>query len=92
VNPPHHPFLERRNVKIINTPAVATQNPFLLSEDEEKKTLERFEKNKERLRVPRRPAWTKNMTRATLDKQEKNSFLEWRRGLAECVDFLTHNL
>ncbi len=74
---------ERRNVKIIA--AAANANPYLLSEEEEKNTLRKQSENKQRLRVPRRPPWTKKMTTAQLDRQEKDEFLEWRRGLAEYV-------
>ncbi|KAF7799320.1 hypothetical protein EIP86_010552 [Pleurotus ostreatoroseus] len=77
---------ERRNVKIINAPAGTQQNPYLLTEEEEKKTLQKHEENKQRLRVPRRPPWTKSMTTAQLDRQEKDAFLDWRRGLAELQD------
>lgn len=79
------PNIERRNVKIINAPAGTQQNPYLLSDEEEKKTLRKHEENKLRLRVPRRPPWKKTMTTAELDRQEKDAFLEWRRGIAECV-------
>ncbi|RDX51099.1 P-loop containing nucleoside triphosphate hydrolase protein [Lentinus brumalis] len=75
---------ERRNVKIIA--AAANANPYLLSEEEEKNTLRKQSENKQRLRVPRRPPWTKKMTTAQLDRQEKDEFLEWRRGLAELQD------
>ncbi|KAI0720012.1 P-loop containing nucleoside triphosphate hydrolase protein [Cerioporus squamosus] len=75
---------ERRNVKIIA--AAANANPYLLSEEEERNTLRKQSENKQRLRVPRRPPWTKTMTTAQLDRQEKDEFLEWRRGLAELQD------
>ncbi|KAF5385140.1 hypothetical protein D9615_001368 [Tricholomella constricta] len=74
---------ERRNVKIIQQSANASQNPYLLTEQEEKSTLKKHFENKQRLRVPRRPPWTKSMTTAELDKQEKTAFLDWRRGLAQ---------
>ena len=84
------PFVaERRNVKIIAAAANAQQNPYLLSEEEEKTTLRKQSENKQRLRVPRRPPWTKKMTTAQLDRQEKDAFLEWRRGLAEYVPLFT---
>ncbi len=38
---------------------------------------------REMMRVPRRPAWTKETTREELEKNEKAAFLEWRRKLAE---------
>jgi large subunit GTPase 1 len=34
------------------------------------------------LTVPRRPKWDKNTTPAELDRNEKESFLEWRRNIA----------
>ncbi|KZT75069.1 putative LSG1-large-subunit GTPase [Daedalea quercina L-15889] len=77
---------ERRNVKIINAPATSQYNPYLLSEEEEKTTLQKHSENRQRLRVPRRTPWTKDMTPAQLDRQEKDAFLEWRRGLAELQD------
>ncbi|TBU34689.1 P-loop containing nucleoside triphosphate hydrolase protein [Dichomitus squalens] len=77
---------ERRNVKVIAAAANAQQNPYLLSEEEERTTLRKQSENKQRLRVPRRPPWTKSMTTAQLDRQEKDAFLEWRRGLADLQD------
>ncbi|KAF9076100.1 P-loop containing nucleoside triphosphate hydrolase protein [Rhodocollybia butyracea] len=73
---------ERRNVKVIQQSVDASQNPYLLSEVEEKKTLKKHLENKQRLRVPRRPPWTKSMTPVELERQEKAAFLDWRRGLA----------
>ncbi|KAJ4484903.1 P-loop containing nucleoside triphosphate hydrolase protein [Lentinula edodes] len=73
---------ERRNVRVIQQSADASHNPYLLSEVEEKKTLKKHHDNKQRLRVPRRPPWTKTMTPAELEQQEKAAFLDWRRELA----------
>lgn len=86
----HHS--ERRNVKIIAASAGTQQNPYLLSEEEERNTLRKQSENKQRLRVPRRPPWMKSMTTAQLDRQEKDSFLEWRRGLAEYVFSFVYHL
>ena len=74
---------ERRNIKIIQQTTSASQNPYLLSDQEEGKMVKKHEENKKRLRVPRRPAWNKTMTTEELDKNEKTAFLAWRRGLAE---------
>ncbi|KAF9270034.1 P-loop containing nucleoside triphosphate hydrolase protein [Marasmius fiardii PR-910] len=73
---------ERRNVKIIPQSTNTSLNPYLLSEQEEKRTLQKHRENKQRLRVPRRPPWTKSMTTSELERQEKAAFLDWRRGLA----------
>eukprot|EP00814_Leptocylindrus_danicus_P006500 CAMPEP_0116049450 /NCGR_PEP_ID=MMETSP0321-20121206/30172_1 /TAXON_ID=163516 /ORGANISM="Leptocylindrus danicus var. danicus, Strain B650" /LENGTH=791 /DNA_ID=CAMNT_0003531879 /DNA_START=150 /DNA_END=2525 /DNA_ORIENTATION=+ len=35
------------------------------------------------LSVPRRPAWTKETTPEELDRMEKDSFLDWRRDIAQ---------
>lgn len=67
---------------MIQQSADTSQNPYLLSEVEEKKTLMKHQENKQRLRVPRRPPWTKSMTPLELERQEKAAFLDWRRGLA----------
>ena len=68
------------NVKIIHTDQ---RNPFLLSAQEERSAVRKQNANKSRLTVPRRPPWDKTTTPQELDKKERASFLEWRRGLAE---------
>lgn len=75
--------VERRNVTVVAASSNPVQNPHLLSPEEEKKTLRTFDENKNRLRVPRRAPWKKSMNKQILDRQEKDGFLEWRRGLAE---------
>ena len=78
---------ERRNVKIIQQTAGSIHNPYLLTDQEEISTIKRHLDNRQRLRVPRRPPWTKEMHMSQLDAQEKRAFLEWRRGLAEYVRY-----
>ena len=68
------------NVKIIHTDQ---KNPYLLSAAEERSAIRKQMANKNRLTVPRRPAWNEQTTPQQLDQQEKASLLEWRRGLAE---------
>ena len=51
------------------------------SSEEERRKAE--EENRDKLCVPRRPAWTSKMTADQLDAQERAYFLEWRRALAE---------
>lgn len=68
------------NVKIIHADQ---KNPFLLSASEEKSTMKKHHKNKARLTVPRRPKWDKTTTTAQLEAMERQSLLEWRRGLAD---------
>lgn len=42
------------------------------------------ERNRYRLRIPRRPAWSRDMTAEQVDQQEREAFLAWRRDLARC--------
>jgi hypothetical protein len=75
--------LERLNLKIIQHSTGSARNPYLLTDQEERSTIKRHRDNRQRLRVPRRPPWTKDMNTSQLEAQEKRAFLDWRRGLAE---------
>lgn len=82
---------ERRNVTVVQAPGVKIggakgNNPFLLNGQEEKEVLGKQRQNKQRLRVPRRPPWDAKTTPAELARAEKDSFLEWRRSLAQLTD------
>jgi large subunit GTPase 1 len=81
----YRPFAERQNVKIIQAPTSGSSepNPYLLSSQEEKDVKEKQGKWRDKLRVPRRPVWDKGMTARELERSERDSFLDWRRGLAE---------
>lgn len=63
----------------------------LLSEEEKKVVLAAQEKNKESLRIPRRPPWNATTTAEQLLEAERTNFLEWRRSLVELeeVDGIT---
>ncbi|KAL1954670.1 hypothetical protein VTO42DRAFT_822 [Malbranchea cinnamomea] len=68
------------NVKIIHADQ---KNPYLLSAADERAVVRKQQRNRDRLTVPRRPKWDVNTTPQQLDIMERESFLEWRRGLAE---------
>lgn len=68
------------NVKVIHTDQ---RNPYLLSAAEERSAIKKQIANKNRLTVPRRPQWDESTTAQDLDKKERASLLDWRRGLAE---------
>lgn len=68
------------NVKIIHSDQ---KNPYLLSASEEKNAYKKHQKNKARLTVPRRPKWDSSTTPQQLESMERQSLLDWRRGLAE---------
>src|ERR1700733_6755893 len=68
------------NVKIIHTDQ---RNPYLLSAAEERAAVGKQKAHKDRLTVPRRPKWDSATTPEELDRMERDSLLEWRRGLAE---------
>lgn len=71
------------NIKIIQTDQ---RNPYLLSATEERSAVKKQAERRNRLTVPRRPAWDENTTPQQLDKLERASLLDWRRGLAELQD------
>ncbi|KAL7273775.1 hypothetical protein RUND412_003352 [Rhizina undulata] len=71
---------EKMNIKIIHKDQV---NPYLLTADEEHSAMKKHEANIKQLTVPRRPHWDSTTTAAELERREKDSFLYWRRGLAE---------
>jgi large subunit GTPase 1 len=68
------------NVKIIHTDQ---KNPYLLSAAEERAAVGKQKAHRGRLTVPRRPKWDSTTTPDQLDRMERDSLLEWRRGLAE---------
>ncbi|KAJ4367158.1 hypothetical protein N0V83_007688 [Neocucurbitaria cava] len=68
------------NVKIIHKDQ---KNPYLLSAAEERNVARKHKENKNRLTVPRRPKWDEHTTPQELDTRERESLLQWRRGLAE---------
>jgi large subunit GTPase 1 len=75
---------ERTNVKVVSTPSIPnSKNPYLLSAQESRALTKKQDELKGSLRVPRRAAWDETTTRVELEKNERDSFLEWRRGLAE---------
>ena len=77
-------FAERTNVKVVSTPSIPnSKNPYLLSAQESRALTKKQDELKGSLRVPRRAAWDETTTRVELEKNERDSFLEWRRGLAE---------
>ncbi|KAJ3312943.1 hypothetical protein HDV04_002600 [Boothiomyces sp. JEL0838] len=68
---------ERLNITVVSS----TQNNFVLTEKQERETLRLHSENKDALTIPRRPKWDANTTAQQLQKDEKESFLDWRRGL-----------
>jgi len=68
------------NVKIIHTDQ---RNPYLLSAAEERAVLGKQRELRSRLTVPRRPHWDESTTPEELGRLERESFLQWRKGLAE---------
>jgi large subunit GTPase 1 len=76
---------ERQNIKVVSDPSLsaASHNPYLLTPQEELEIRKKQGENQSRLQVPRRPKWRRDMTRVELERQERDAFLEWRRGLAD---------
>ncbi|KAI0525551.1 hypothetical protein F5B22DRAFT_347986 [Xylaria bambusicola] len=72
------------NVKIIHTDQ---RNPYLLTATEERNVIGKQNMHKGKLTVPRRPKWDSSTTPEELDQRERESFLIWRRGLAELQEY-----
>ncbi|KAG7230696.1 hypothetical protein INR49_019503 [Caranx melampygus] len=70
---------EKLNIKFV--PAEARAG--LLSAEEKTRLKKLHEDNKHFLRIPRRPHWDESTSPEALQQAEKDSFLEWRRELAE---------
>lgn len=70
---------EKLNIKFV--PAEARAG--LLSVEEKSRLKKLHEENKHFLRIPRRPHWDESTSPEALQMAEKDSFLEWRRELAE---------
>eukprot|EP00043_Microstomoeca_roanoka_P001221 m.31605 g.31605 ORF g.31605 m.31605 type:complete len:664 (+) comp10699_c0_seq1:118-2109(+) len=70
---------ERLNVQVVTQ----FDNEALPSQAKRDATQAAQHEHRKRLRIPRRPDWTRDMTKEELDMLERESFLEWRRGLAE---------
>ncbi|XP_037105568.1 large subunit GTPase 1 homolog [Syngnathus acus] len=70
---------EKLNIKFV--PAEARAG--LLTAEEKKRLKSLHEDNKHFLRIPRRPHWDESTSPEALQQAEKDSFLEWRRQLAQ---------
>ncbi|XP_022794124.1 large subunit GTPase 1 homolog isoform X2 [Stylophora pistillata] len=70
---------EKLNTTIV-TPG---SNLGLLSSETAAAIKQAQRENQHFLRIPRRPNWNEHMTAEELDQLEKESFLEWRRHLAQ---------
>nr|ODO02417.1 large subunit GTPase 1 [Cryptococcus depauperatus CBS 7855] len=83
---------ERSKMRIISAPGMVPSNvnPFLLSEEQEQEVIKKKADYSGGLTVPRRPPWSRSTTRLELEKQERESFLDWRRDIAKLAE--TSNL
>ncbi|XP_077572361.1 large subunit GTPase 1 homolog isoform X2 [Stigmatopora nigra] len=70
---------EKLNIKFVPADARAG----LLTAEEKKRLKNLQEDNKHFLRIPRRPKWDESTSPEALKLAEKDSFLEWRRILAQ---------
>lgn len=72
---------EHMNVKFIS---IDDNKVIEAAKKNEFRTIEEAqERVKDRLRIPRRPEWSKDMSASELQAIENRSFLEWRRELAD---------
>ncbi|CAL8253112.1 unnamed protein product [Merluccius merluccius] len=70
---------EKLNIRFV--PAAARAG--LLTTEEKARLKKVHEENKELLRIPRRPQWDENTSAEVLQQAERDTFLEWRRELAQ---------
>ncbi|CAL8466799.1 g6335 [Coccomyxa elongata] len=70
---------EKGEVIVISTGAAVDAKAEASSERERRAAEER---NRHRLRIPRRPAWRREQSPEEVDAQERAAFLAWRRELA----------
>ncbi|XP_077964439.1 large subunit GTPase 1 homolog [Gasterosteus aculeatus] len=70
---------EKLNIKFVPPEARAG----LLTAEEQTRLKKLHEDNKHFLRIPRRPHWDEGTSADALQQTEKDSFLEWRRVLAQ---------
>ncbi|XP_043918736.1 large subunit GTPase 1 homolog [Protopterus annectens] len=70
---------EKLNVKIVSRET----GTGLLTAEERKIINELQEENRHFLRIPRRPPWDENTSSEALQQAERETFLEWRRQLAQ---------
>ncbi|TKS74689.1 Large subunit GTPase 1 -like protein [Collichthys lucidus] len=70
---------EKLNIKFV--PAEARAG--LITAEERSRLAKLHEENKHFLRIPRRPHWDESTSPDALQQAEKDSFLEWRRELAQ---------
>ncbi|XP_065218737.1 large subunit GTPase 1 homolog [Planococcus citri] len=69
---------EKLNITFVNPKS----GVGLLTSEETRKVKDDQNKNKELLKIPRRPKWDENTTAEELQNKEKEEFLAWRRNLA----------
>ncbi|KAJ3035893.1 hypothetical protein HDU99_010542, partial [Rhizoclosmatium hyalinum] len=69
---------EKLNIEVL---AKDTHNQYLLTEEEEKETLKLHKQHKSLLTVPRRPVWDGIASSDEQQRRERDTFLDWRRGL-----------
>ncbi|KAK3105322.1 hypothetical protein FSP39_022517 [Pinctada imbricata] len=69
---------EKLNIRFVDP----KKNSGLLSEDEKVRISRLHEEHQDLLRIPRRPPWDETTSPDDLDKNEKEAFLLWRKGLA----------
>jgi large subunit GTPase 1 len=67
---------EKQNVVIISKNVIEV-------DEIDSKRMEEMEKHWNEITIPKRPNWDENTTTEELKQLENESFLEWRRGLAE---------
>lgn len=71
-------------IKVGNTSLVSQSG--LLTEEERVALRKKYQIFENKLTIPKRPKWTKEMLKFQIERQENLAFLEWRRELAALTE------
>ncbi|KAH8289659.1 hypothetical protein KR054_008632 [Drosophila jambulina] len=69
---------EKLNITFVNP----KQRVGLLSRTQEQRMHQKHAEHREKLKIPRRPKWSKETSAEELERAENEAFLDWRRDLA----------
>jgi len=73
---------EKLNIKIVGSAGIG-EITGVLGEAEKTRIKELHEEHRQFITIPRRPVWDESTTPEELQSCERESFLNWRRGLAQ---------
>lgn len=76
----------RQQVRIVKVGNTLLQSTGVLTQAEMEQIRRKHQLFENRLTIPRRPQWRREMLKVEIERQENHAFLEWRRGLAALTE------